>query len=91
MLCAYYVCMVRNHRKRINLELSPEQEIELDCIMRERHFIDRTNTLRYLIAEGYKALLREESWQQGLGDIESFTRSYENTLLSIAKPGPGAG
>ncbi|MFL5281651.1 MAG: tetratricopeptide repeat protein [Rhodopila sp.] len=41
--------------------------------------------------ESYKALLREESWQQGLGDIGSFTRAYETTLLSIAKPGPGAG
>ena len=40
--------------------------------------------------ECYKGILNEDGWQKGVGDMESFTLSYEATLLSIAKPGPEA-
>jgi hypothetical protein len=35
----------------------------------------------------YKSIFNLENWQRTIGNIEDFTASYEDLLVSIAKPG----
>lgn len=47
-------------KKRINIELGPRHEAELEWIMHNRGLEDRTNTMRVIITEIYSRDRRDE-------------------------------
>lgn len=52
--------MAMARKKRINMELGPRHEMELEWIMNNRGLIDRTNTMRAIITEIYNRDRRDE-------------------------------